>query len=313
MAVTDPNAVERVAVIGAGTIGASWAALFLARGLAVGAYDPAPGAEAFLRGFVARAWPSLLALGLTEAARPPRVDFSTSLEQALAGAQFVQENAPEDEALKAGLIARIDAALPPDVVIASSSSAFLVSDLQRGCRHPGRVVLGHPFNPPHLVPLVELAGGAASDPAALDWTMAFYAAIGQRPVRLKREIYRHVANRLQSVLWNEAVRLVEEGVADPAEIDRAVVEGPGLRWALMGPFLSHHLGGGSGGLAKALTMLGDPQAGADGRARRMPLSDDLKRRLLDDLEAVTGGRDIEALEARRDRGLVAIRKARDVL
>ncbi|MGF1608357.1 MAG: 3-hydroxyacyl-CoA dehydrogenase family protein, partial [Kiloniellales bacterium] len=260
MALTDPNAVQQVAVVGAGTIGASWAALFLARGLAVSAHDPAPEAEAFLRGFVARTWPSLRALGLTTADRPQRLEFSADLGEALNGVQFVQENAPENEALKAALISRIDAALPPEVVIASSSSAFLVSALQKGCRHPGRVVLGHPFNPPHLVPLVEVAGGTASDPAALDWAMAFYSAIGQRPVRLKREVYRHVANRLQSVLWNEAVRLVEAGVADPAEIDRAVVEGPGLRWALMGPFLSHHLGGGAGGLAKALAMFGDPQA-----------------------------------------------------
>jgi len=270
MALPEPNKISRVAVVGCGTIGAGWAALFLARGMWVTASDPAPEAETRLRGFVARAWPALQALGLTGAEEPQGLRFATDVEAALEGAQFVQENAPEDEALKVALFARMDAVLAPEVIIASSTSAFLMSALQRDCRYPGRCVLGHPFNPPHLVPLVEVAGGNKTDAETVDWALDFYRAVGQHPIRLKREIYRHVANRLQSVLWNEAVQLVEQGVAEPADIDAAVAYGPGLRWALMGPFLTHHLAGGEGGLAKALEMFGDPQDGGDDPAMRRP-------------------------------------------
>ena len=304
-----PDKVKRAAVIGCGTIGAGWAALFLARGIEVVASDPAPEAEARLRAFVARAWPALRDLGLTTAAEPKGLGFAEDVEAALEGAEFVQENAPEDETLKVALFVRMDAALPAEVPIASSTSAFLMSVLQRDCRHPGRCLLGHPFNPPHLVPLVEVAGGDRTDPETVDWAMAFYRAVGQHPIRLKREIYRHVANRLQSVIWNEAVSLVERSVADPADIDAAVAYGPGLRWALMGPFLTHHLTGGEGGLAKALEMFGAPQEGADDPAMRRPLSPELKARLLAAEEAIAGGRSIAELEAARDRDLVAIRMA----
>lgn len=309
MARPKPEEIRRVAVVGCGTIGAGWAALFLARGLEVVASDPAPGAEDRLRAFVARAWPALRDLGLTTAVEPKGLSFAEDVEAALDGAQFVQENVPEDEALKVALFARMDAVLPPEVVIASSTSAFLISALQRDCRHPGRCVLGHPFNPPHLVPLVEVAGGEKTDAETVDWAMGFYRAVGQHPIRLKREIYRHVANRLQSVLWNEAVNLVEQGVAEPADIDAAVAYGPGLRWALMGPFLTHHLTGGEGGLAKAFEMFGAPQEGADDPAMRRALSPELKARLLAAQDAIAGGRSIAELEAARDRDLVAIRMA----
>lgn len=304
-----PNDVSRAAVIGAGTIGAGWAALLLASDITVGAYDPAPEAEVRLRAWIARAWPALQELGLAGEGDPGPVAFHDSIEAAVEGAQFVQENGPEDEAFKVELLAAIDAALSPDVVIASSSSTFLVSDLQRDCRHPERLVLGHPFNPPHLVPLVEVAGGQQTADWAIDWAMAFYRRIGQIPIRLEREIYRHVANRLQSVVWNEAVRLLEAGVASPADIDKAVAFGPGLRWAFMGPILTHHLAGGAGGLGKALTMFGDPASGAPDDIQRAAPSDAVKAELIKDLNAITGGRSIDELEQARDRTLVAIRKA----
>ena len=304
-----PNKVRRAAVIGAGTIGAGWAALFLANDIAVAAYDPAPEAETRLRAWIARAWPALRDLGLAGEGEPGAVTVHGTVEAAVEGAEFVQENGPEDEAGKAKLLAQIDAALPPDVVIASSTSAFLVSDLQGECRHPERLVLGHPFNPPHLVPLVEVAGGRQTAGWAVDWAMDFYRRIGQIPIRLEREIYRHVANRLQSVVWNEAVRLLEMGIASPADIDKAVAFGPGLRWAFMGPLLTHHLAGGAGGLEKALTMFGDPAGGAPDDIRRAAPSEAVKAALLEDLDAITGGRSIEDLEKARDRTLVAIRKA----
>jgi carnitine 3-dehydrogenase len=234
--------IERVAVIGTGTIGMGWAALFLARGLTVAASDPAPEAEARLRRFIDDAWPVLGRLGPV-APTPPQdlLTFHLEPEAAASGADFVQENAPERESVKQVLLARIDAVLPPEIVIASSSSGLLISRLQSGCRHPERVVLGHPFNPPHLIPLVEIVGGALTAPETVARAMEFYAAIGKCPIHIRREIRGHVANRLQAALWREAVHLIASGVASVADVDTAISEGPGLRWALMGPHLTFHL------------------------------------------------------------------------
>jgi len=170
----------------------------------------------------------------------------------------VQENGPERLEIKRELFRRLDAAAPPDVILASSSSTLLMSEVQTVCAQPGRVVLGHPFNPPHLVPLVEVVGGRATTEAALERAMAFYTAIGKKPIRLRREITGHVANRLQAALWQEAVHLVESGVATVADIDTAIAHGPGLRWALLGPFLNLHLSGGAGGIEHLLAHLGPP-------------------------------------------------------
>jgi 3-hydroxyacyl-CoA dehydrogenase len=245
-------------VIGTGVIGASWAAYFLSRGLEVAATDPAPGAEAALRRAVTAHWPAMERMGLAESASPDRLRFAPSPEAALEGAQFVQENGPERLDIKRELFRRIDAAAPPDVVLASSSSTLLMSEVQTACAQPGRVVLGHPFNPPHLIPLVEVVGGRATTDAAIDRAMEFYAAIGKKPVRLRREVTGHVANRLQAALWQEAVHLVESGVATVADVDTAIAHGPGLRWALLGPFLNLHLSGGKGGIEHLLAHLGPP-------------------------------------------------------
>ncbi|MDO9712784.1 3-hydroxyacyl-CoA dehydrogenase NAD-binding domain-containing protein [Paracraurococcus lichenis] len=241
--------IERVAVIGTGVIGASWTACFLARGLGVTAWDPAPGAEAALRAAVAAHWPAMQAMGLAPGASPEALRFAGSAEEAAAAADFVQENGPERLDLKRELYARLDAATGPEVILASSSSTLLMSEVQVACaRHPERVVLGHPFNPPHLIPLVEVLGGKATAEAVLDRAMAFYAGIGKKPIRLRREIRGHVANRLQAALWQEAFHLVQAGVAGVEEIDAAIAHGPGLRWALLGPFLNLHLSGGPGGI-----------------------------------------------------------------
>ncbi|HYM73567.1 MAG TPA: 3-hydroxyacyl-CoA dehydrogenase NAD-binding domain-containing protein, partial [Stellaceae bacterium] len=252
-------AVNRVAVIGAGTIGASWAAVFLARGLTVRASDPAPGAEEFLHGFIAAAWPSLARLGELPAEPPwAALSFHPDPESALAGAEFVQESAPEREDLKRALLARLDAALDPAIVIASSSSGLLMSRIQLDCRHPERCVIGHPFNPPHLVPLVEVVGGGKTGREAIRTALAFYAAIGKQPIHIRREVAGHVPNRLQAALRREAVHLVAEGVASVADVDTAISAGPGLRWALMGPHLTFHLAGGVGGIAHFLDQFSGP-------------------------------------------------------
>ncbi|MFD0154099.1 3-hydroxyacyl-CoA dehydrogenase NAD-binding domain-containing protein [Streptomyces sp. NPDC127132] len=235
----------RVAVVGTGVIGASWTTLFLQYGHEVVATDPAPGAEARLRAAVA--------------ADQTRLTFTTDLARAVADAGFVQENGPERPEAKDEVFAVLDAAAPPETVLASSSSGLLPSRIQRACAaHPERVLVGHPFNPPHLIPLVEVVPGERTGEAAVEEAMAFYRTLGRRPIRLRQELPGHVANRLQAALWREAYSLVERGAASVADIDTAIAHGPGLRWALLGPFLNQHLSGGAGGIAHVLEHLGPP-------------------------------------------------------
>jgi 3-hydroxyacyl-CoA dehydrogenase len=252
----DPSATRHVACVGCGTIGAGWAALFLARGLDVSANDPAEGAERRLRERIRRIWPKLEALGLADEASPERLRFTDSVEACVDGAQFVQESAPDDEPLKVQLLARIDAACAPEVVIASSSSKFLPSRLGARCRHPRRVAIGHPFVPSYLVPLVEIVGAADADPDALAWLDAFYRHLGKTPITLKKEIEAYVANRLQFVLLEEAARLVADGVCDWMDVETAVTKGPGFRWPVQGPVLHRHLGGGPGGVRHMIAHFG---------------------------------------------------------
>ncbi len=298
--------VRRVAVVGTGTIGMSWAAIFLSRGLPVRASDPAPEAEARLRQFIDAAWPVLARLAPIAAAPPHEMlSFCADPESAVAEADFVQESAPEREAMKQEVLQRIDAALPADIVLASSSSGLLISRLQTACRrHPERVVIGHPFNPPHLIPLVEVIAGAQTSPAAIERAMAFYRAVGKRPIHIRREVPGHVANRLQAALWREAVHLVAAGVASVGDIDAAISEGPGLRWALMGPHLTFHLAGGEGGMAHFLDQLGPPVESWWDDLGSPQLTAEICRALIEGVAAETGGRDIATLAAERDRFLI---------
>ena len=213
------------------------------------ATDPGPGAEAALRATIASQWAALPAEGLAPGASPNRLRFTTSLEAAVADAQFVQENGPERLDLKRDLFRRLDAAAPADTILATSSPSITVSQFQDArAHHPERVVLGHPFNPPHLIPLVEVAGGNATSAEAVERSLAFYRAIGKHPIQLRKEVLGHIANRLQAALWQEAFHLVATGVASVADVDAAIAHGPGLRWALLGPFLNLHLSGGTGGI-----------------------------------------------------------------
>ena len=299
--------VNRVGVVGTGTIGASWAAFFLSRGLEVSASDPAPKAEGFLRRFIETTWPSLLQLGLADGATPDRLRFSADPIEAVEGVDFVQENGPEREDLKIDLFERLGAVLPREIIIASSSSALLVTRLQSQCRFPERCVLGHPFNPPHLVPLVEVVGGARSSPAAIARAMEFYGAIGKHPIHIRKEIPGHVANRLQSALWREAVSLLAEGVASVADIDTAIAYGPGLRWSIMGPYLTFHLAGGAGGLKYFLDHIGGANLWGDlGHPVMNPA---LEQAMIDGGAAEAAGRSIAELESDRDVRLIALMQA----
>ncbi|MDM0028098.1 3-hydroxyacyl-CoA dehydrogenase NAD-binding domain-containing protein [Variovorax saccharolyticus] len=308
-----PSDVRRVAVVATGVIGASWTAYFLARGLEVDATDPSPGAEARLRDAVAQHWPTMTRFGLAEGASPDRLRFHARLEDAVAQADFVQENGPERIDIKIDLFRRMDAAAPPATLLASSSSGLAISAVQSGCRHPERVVLGHPFNPPHLIPLVEVVGGEHTSAAAIEAAMAFYAAIGKRPIHVRREVKGHIANRLQAALWREAFHLVEQGVASVADIDTAIAHGPGLRWALMGPFMNLHLSGGAGGIAHLLDHLGGPIEDWWKDLGAPSMSPQLKQQVAEGMAAELGGRRSADLEAARDALLLDLIRAKAAL
>lgn len=252
----EPDKVQEVAVIGAGTIGASWAALFLAKGLTVRIYDPMPDTESKVKAFIDNAWPALERLGLDDQSDPTNFHVLASAADAVVGAEFVQENGPENLKAKSDLYASFEKALPPSTIVASSTSGLMPSELQAGRIAPERIVVGHPFNPPHLVPLVEVVGGPLADPAIMDWTVDFYNGLGKKAIRIEREVPGHVANRMQAALYREAINLVLEGVATPADVDAAIAYGPGLRWALMGPHALHDLAGGEGGMRHLLEHIG---------------------------------------------------------
>jgi carnitine 3-dehydrogenase len=240
--------IRRIAIVGTGVIGASWAAQYLARGFDVIATDPAPNAEANLREYVDDAWNVLTRIGLAQGASRDRLEFTPDMKKALGNADFVQENGPERVDFKIDLYADMDAVTPADSLIASSSSSLTMSVIQSKCVHPERCVIGHPFNPPHVIPLVEVVGGARTAPAAIEKALAFYKSIGKRAILLRKEVPGHVANRLQSALYREVLYLIEQGVLSVADADDAVSWGPGLRWGVMGPSLQFHLGGGAGGI-----------------------------------------------------------------
>lgn len=306
--------VRKVAVVGAGTIGASWAAYFLSRGLEVTASDPAPEGEAFARGFIAKAWPVLEQLGgMAAGARPEALRFERDPKRAVAGAEFVQESGPEREDLKIALFAELDGVLPPDTIIASSSSGLLMSRVQSACQHPERCVLGHPFNPPHLIPLVEVVGGQKTSPQAIERTLAFYRQIGKHPIHIKKEVAGHVANRLQAALWREAVYLVASGVASVADVDAAITEGPGLRWPIYGPHLTFHLAGGVGGMEHFLKHLLVPMESWWKDLGTPEMTPEVQRQIVAGVAEEAAGRSIGDLAAHRDRALIALMRAlRDV-
>ncbi|MET1028760.1 MAG: 3-hydroxyacyl-CoA dehydrogenase NAD-binding domain-containing protein [Dongiaceae bacterium] len=297
-----------IAVIGCGLIGASWAALFAkAGGDRVLAWDPDDDAcRSFPQRFE-KAVGQLRELGHTETGS---VTLAASLSEAVGEADWIQENAPESIDIKSALYSEIEQAASPRAILASSTSSLLWSDLARSLTRPDRFLLAHPFNPPHLVPLVELY---APDAALLDRADAFYRRLDRVPVRLKREVPGHIAGRLASALWREAVSIVAEGVADVAEVDRALVHGPGLRWSVVGAHMGYHLGGGAGGIEHYLKHLGPSQERRWSTLGTPRLSPDTCDKLIAGITAEAAGRSVEDLEAERDRQLMAILKRRDRL
>lgn len=296
--------IRTVAVVSTGTIGAGWATHFLAKGYDVVATDPAEGAEARLRDFIARAWPTVERLGLAPGASTDRLRFVSGVAEAVRGADFIQESGPERLEVKHRMIAEIEVAAPEDAIIASSTSGLTMSAIQKEARHPERIVLGHPFNPAHLIPLVEVGGGEQSAPEAIEAAIAFYAATGKKPIRIRKEVKGHIANRLQVALWQEAISLVEQGVATVADIDTAIAHGPGLRWALMGPFLNLHASGGAGGVTHVLQHLGPAQREWARDLGSYPDTDDYIAPIAAGVEDELTGYDFEETLKERDALLV---------
>jgi carnitine 3-dehydrogenase len=304
-----PEDVRTVVCVGAGVIGGGWAAYFLARGYQVVAWDPAEDAEARLRHVVDAAWPALTELGLSEGASVDNLVVEPDLAAACLQADFVQESAPEDLELKCTLLADIDAATPVDVVISSSTSGYGMSEMQTRCAHPERTVVGHPFNPPYLIPLVEVVGGTATAPEVVAWASDFFRYAGKSVITMDREVPGFVANRLQEALWREALHMVEAGEATVEEIDLSITDGPGLRWALQGPMLTFHLAGGQGGMAHMLDHFGPSLLSPWTRLEAPELTPALRDAVVEGCEREADGRSIDELVAERDRGVIAILRA----
>jgi carnitine 3-dehydrogenase len=301
--------VRTVACIGAGVIGGGWVAHFLARGYRVLAWDPAPDAAEKLTRLVGNAWPALIELGLADGASQANLTVVSTLVEAVAEAGFVQESAPEDLDLKRRLLAEIDAATPAGVVIASSTSGYSMSEMQVDAATPERLVVGHPFNPPYLIPLVEVVGGRLTEAWATSWAADFYRHVGKSVITMENELPGFIANRLQEALWREALHMVANGEATVEQIDTAITDGPGLRWPAQGPLLTFHLAGGEGGMAHMLDHFGPSLKSPWTRLEAPELTPKLRNAMVDGCDAEAAGRSIAELVAERDRAIIAVQRA----
>ena len=302
--------IRSVAIVGTGVIGASWATHYLARGFDVVATDPGPNAEENLHKYVDEAWKQATSLGLTPGGSRTRLSFTAKMQEALANADFVQENAPERPEFKIKLFAEMDAATPVDSIIASSSSGITPSVMQSNCNHPERVLIGHPFNPPHIIPLVEVVGGTKTSPEAIRSAMEFYASIGKKPILLNKELPGHVANRLQTALYREVMYLIQQGVLSVADADDAVSYGPGLRWGVMGPSLQFHLGGGAGGIKHFVDHLMDPMAALIKTLGTPDITPEFKKTIVDGVLQEAGDHSLDQLAQDENELLVGLIRLR---
>ena len=300
--------IKTVGVAGTGLIGAGWAARLLIRGFDVIAYDVSPTAEARLKAAIKVAWPSMEKL-LGKAAKKGKLKFTTDLSEMATKAQFIHEAAPEREDLKIKLFEDIDAVAAADVIISSSSSGFLPTRLQSECkRHPERVIIGHPFNPVYLLPLVEIVPGAKTSSAAMDNAKIYFETIGMQVLRLKKEIDGYICDRLQEALWREALHILDKDVGTTGDIDDSIVYSAGMRWAFMGSFMTYHLAGGPGGMRDFMKQF-DPTLDLPWTDLKYPKwNDALQTRLIDGAEAQAHGKTVAEWEAKRNAILVDMMK-----
>lgn len=300
--------VDTVGCIGTGTIGAGWAAYFLSRGYRVEAWDPAPDADKRLNSLVRAAWPALTRLGLADGASPDNFRVHSELSDAVSNVGFVQESAPENLELKRKLLADIDKAADPGIVIGSSTSGYSMTEMATAAENPERLVVGHPFNPPYLIPLVEVVGGEESDASAVQWASEWYDHIGKTVITMDREVPGFIANRLQEALWREALHMVDSGEATVEQIDKSITAGPGLRWPVQGPMLTFHLAGGQGGMAHMLDHFGPSLKSPWTRLDAPELTDDLRNDVVAGCDDEADGRSIDDLVSERDLAIIAIRR-----
>ncbi|GAA6207475.1 3-hydroxyacyl-CoA dehydrogenase NAD-binding domain-containing protein [Cognatishimia sp. WU-CL00825] len=300
---------SHTACLGGGVIGASWAALFLASGRSVAMYDPGPNAESAVRDYIENAWPALQELGLADNGNPDAITFHQSAASAIQGAGFVQENVPERLPIKHATFKEIEAELLPDAIVASSASGLTLGQMQQGWENPGRFILGHPFNPPHLIPLVELMANDKTDDDVLKGAKAFYEAVGKTTIRVRKEVNGHIANRLQAAVWREAISLVVSGVASVEDVDKAMWAGPGLRWAAMGPTMLFNLGAGPGGLQSFCDHFEATFNGWWDDLGKVYLDDALAKQLVDGVNDEAQGKSVAELSAERDALIIAMQKA----
>src|ERR1700757_3341508 len=302
--------IKRIAIVGTGVIGASWAAEYLARGFDVVATDPGPNAEANLRKYVDEAWKDLTNIGLSKGASRDRLTFTKDMKEALSKADLVQENGPERPDFKMKLYAEMDEVTPIDSLLASSSSGITPSVIQSKCKHPERVVIGHPFNPPHIIPLVEIVGGSKTSPDAIQQAISFYASIGKKPIHVKKELPGHVANRFQAALYREMLYIIEQGILSVEDTDAAVSYGPGLRWGVMGQSLQWHLGGGAGGIKHFMEHLMDPLAGMMKALGTPNITPALTQTVIEGVLPEAAGRSVEQLAKNENGVLIGLQKLR---
>ena len=301
--------IRTVGLVGAGVIGSGWAARCLFRGLDVIATDPSQGAERLLRANVEQAWPSMAKLTQAPLPVPGKLTFVNSIAEVAAAADFIQESAPERIELKRKLFQEMDRRARPDVILASSSSGLLPSDIQADLPGAARVVIGHPFNPVYLLPLCEVLGGKLTEPAIVDRAMEFYTSIGMHALKVRKEVEGYISDRLQEALWREALHMVNDGVASTDEIDAAIAYGPGLRWSFWGTCLIFHLAGGKGGMRAMLEMFGPALEWPWTKLQAPKLTQELIERMVEGCEAQANGRSIEQLERQRDDALVDVIRA----
>ncbi|MEM1201405.1 MAG: 3-hydroxyacyl-CoA dehydrogenase NAD-binding domain-containing protein [Pseudomonadota bacterium] len=304
-----PDQVTTVATIGAGPIGAGWAAHFLAHGYDVLAYIHDEAEEGMFRKILDTGWVSLEGLGLAPGASRDRLTLTTDLAEAMSAAQFVQESAPEILELKQSLYEHLSGLVPDDVVIASSTSGLTMTEIQARCSTAGRTVVGHPFNPPYLLPLVEIVGGELSAPETVAWAAEFYKAAGKAPLVMNKEIPGFVATRLQEALWREALHMVASGEATPEQIDTALINGPAPRMALQGQCMAFHVACGEGGMATNLDQFGPALKLPWTRLEAPELTTELRNRMVEGCNEMAAGQHFEDMAAARDRGIVAVLNA----
>jgi 3-hydroxyacyl-CoA dehydrogenase len=307
---SDSKPVRRIAIVGTGVIGASWAAFYLARGFDVVASDPAPNAEVNLRKHVDGAWEQLAAIGLAAGASRDRLTFASNMKEAVSNVDFVQENGPERSDFKIRLFADMDDVTPRDSIIASSSSGIMMSVIQSKCKRPERCLIAHPVNPPHLIPLVEVVGGAKTSRDAIQRAMTFYASIGKKPIHLQKEVPGHAANRLQVALYREVAYLIEQDVLSVADADDVVNWGPGLRWGLMGPSLQWHIGGGAGGIQHFVEHLMDPMTAMFKVLGNPEMTPDLKRKITEGVLQEAANRSVAQLAREEEEMLLGLLRLR---